>query len=182
MRKVILLLALLIGTSVKAEVLLDLGAGLISDKINSGSTTTSDQSSYGLGVLFNFRKGMWAGWNYASQSDKRGGSTTATLSGTDTGPAFLYQFGKGQMYVFGFTYNLLAKATFDAGSTQESWDGTSYNIKLGVMPEISSGFHVGFMINSYSASFNKVTIAGTQTSSSNTRTFMYPSIQLTKEW
>lgn len=165
-----------------AGVLLDLGGSYFSDGLATESTTSSTKYFYNLGVMFSLKKKVWGGWNYSGFSYNESGTTTTTLSSQDTGPVVKWQFGKADLYSFSAAYNILSRAIYSSGSSDESWQGTSIWVQFGITPEVKEGLHVGAALNYYAASYNKKTVNSTESSASNSRTWIYPTIMMTKEW
>lgn len=175
-------LLLILSGSAKAEVLLDLGGSYLSDSLASSATTSSSKYFYNLGVMFSLKKKVWGGWSYSGFSYNESSAATTTLSSQDTGPIVKWQFGKSDLYSVSAAYNILSRATYSSGSSDESWQGTSIWMQFGITPEVNEGLHVGAALNYYAASYNKKTVNSTESSASNSRTWIYPTFMLTKEW
>ena len=139
---------------------------------------------YNVGALFSMKQNLWGGWNYLGISTNESkNSVTTTFSTADTGPYVKWQFGKGQLYSLSAAYNILSKATYKTGSsTSEEWQGTSFWLAFGIMPELSSNLHLGASINYYSASYTKKTVSGSETSAANSKSWVFPSVSITKSW
>lgn len=165
-----------------AGVLLELGATYLSDSLGTSSTKTSSKYFYNVGVLFSLQKKIWGGWNYSGLSYADSENSSTSLGVMDTGPVVKWQFGKGDLYTFSAAYNILSQATYSSGATNETWRGTSIWLQFGFAPEVTNGLHVGGALNYYSASFNKKTVGTTESSASNTHTWIFPTILMTKEW
>ncbi len=175
----------LIGFSLQAQAgfLLELGGTYISDSLTTSPATSSSKMFYQIGGLFNYQKTIWGGWNYSSISQSDSGSEKIVFASTDTGPYFKWQFGKHAIFNFSLAYNILSRATYkiDSGES-ESWQGTSYWIQLGVLPEVKNGLRVGASLNYYSASYTKKTVNSVESSASNSKTWIFPMLSLTKQW
>lgn len=161
---------------------MELGGTYLSDSLAASSTTSSTKYFYNIGVLFTLQKGVWGGWNYSGFSYNDSGTATTTLSSQDTGPVVKWQFGKGNLYNFSAAYNILSRATYSSGSSDEAWQGTSIWAQLGICPEVKEGLHVGATLNYYAATYNKKTVNNVESSASNSRTWIFPTIFMTKEW
>ncbi|MGZ3769832.1 MAG: hypothetical protein ACXVCP_09400 [Bdellovibrio sp.] len=168
--------------SAHADVLLELGGAYFSDSLGTSSTATSTKYFYNLGVMFSLKKEVWGGWNYSGFSYNDSGTSTTTLSSQDTGPVVKWQFGKGDLFNFSAAYNILSKATYSNGNTNESWQGTSIWLQFAFVPMVKEGFHVGAALNYYAASYTTKTVNNIESTASNTRTWIYPTLLMTKEW
>lgn len=174
---------LMIAVNSQAGVLFDLNGTYISDSTTTSSSASDSRVGYGLGVLFNIDKAIWGGWSYSgfNHSDTVGSTTTA-LSAQDTGPTFKWQFGRGKLYQFGLTYNIVSRASYSSGTTNQDWEGSSYLVYFGAMPEISNGWRVGFSLNYYSASYTKKKISNVESAASFSKTWLYPTVGISKEF
>lgn len=162
--------------------MLELGGTYLSDTTVSFSSDKSTKYFYQTAVLFSISKKWWAGWNYSSVSHRDSGDSEVAFVSTDTGPYIKWQIGREGMYTLSAAYNILSRADYKSGTDTERWDGTSLWIQFGVMPELANGFHLGGSINYYSASFTKKTVSGTETNDSNSKTWIFPMLSLTKQW
>ncbi|MFS4460836.1 hypothetical protein [Bdellovibrio sp. HCB2-146] len=169
-------------SSSRAGALLEVGGTYLSDSTNSSSTTTSTKYLYQVGVLFNIRKKIWGGWNYSGISHTDKNDETETFTSMDTGPYFKWEFGKNEVFNLGFAYNILSRATFKNGSVNEKWEGTSFWFQFGVMPEIKEGLHIGASLNYFAASYTKKTVESVESTDSNSKTWIFPMLSLTKQW
>lgn len=176
---------LLLSSQVHAGALVELGGTYISDSMTASSTSSSSKYAYNLGVVFPIAKNFWGGFSYLglSQADKDSSGSTTNWASTDLGPYFKYQFGRGQLYSLSAAYNLISKATYSkTGGTSEEWSGTSYLISFGFMPEIKNELRIGVTVNYYSASYTKKVVSSTESSASNSKSWIYPGFCLTKSW
>ena len=183
--KYILFIIFILGLSGKTQAgfLLESSLGYESDALTTTATNSSTRTFYNFGFLFSLSKDVWGGWNYMglSQSDTVS-STTTTYAPVDTGPSIKWQFGPGKMYNLGMTYNFVSTAAYSSGSTTETWSGTSYLIAFGLMPQIFDGLNIGVSINYYSASYSKKVVSNTESTCSNSKTLIFPTINITKAW
>ncbi len=182
MKKIIFLLLVGLSQVASAGTLVDFGATYLSDSFASPTTSSSTNYFFNLGVLFNLDKRTWGGWNFSGISSSSTNTTTTTYSSQDTGPFLKWQFGKSEVFNFSFAYNIQSKATFSDGTTNETWSGTSYWLQWGISPEVREGLHIGFSLNYYGANYNKKVVNSTETAVSNTKTWIFPMFQLTKQW
>lgn len=166
----------------QAGVLLDIGGSYLSDSLGTSSTETSSKYFYNVGVLFSLKKKIWGGWNYSGVSYSDSETASTSLSTQDTGPVVKWQFGKGDLYNFSAAYNILSRATYSAGSSNETWQGTSIWVQFGIAPMVREGMHVGAALNYYAASFSKKTVDNVESSASNSHTWIFPTIMMTVEW
>lgn len=173
-----------VSLSAKAGLLLDMGGTYIADSISTSSTKNSTKYLYNVAVLFSFNKDIWGGWSYLglSQNDSATGSTT-NYNSMDTGPTLKWLFGKNHLFSLSGTVNLISRATYTTtGAANEKWEGMSYWASFGLMPEVSEGFHLGASLNYFMASYTKKTVSNTESSASNSKSWIFPMISLTKTW
>lgn len=167
----------------QAGFLLEAGGTYLSDQLNTSSSEKSTKYFYNVGLLFSMKKRLWGGWNYSgiSHTDQ---STEGSVdySSTDTGPYFKWQFGRNELYSLSFAYNLLSKATYSDGTTAEEWTGTSMWFQFGVAPELKEGLHIGASLNYFLANYNKKTVGGTESGTSNSKSWIFPMLVITREW
>lgn len=175
-----------LGISLQAQagILLDFGGTYITDAMTSSANTSSTKYLYEVGVLFSLSKTVWGGWSYlgVSHSDTIPGSSTSYAS-MDTGPTLKWFFGKNELCSLSGTFNVVSRATYSTGSAaQEKWEGMSYLVSFGLMPEVGEGFHIGASLNYYSANYTKKIVNNTESSTTNSKTWMFPTINLSKAW
>lgn len=182
MKKFIFLLLVVFSKVAMAGTLIDVGANYLSDSFASPTSSSSTNYFYNLGVLFSLDKRTWGGWNFSGISSSSTSTLTTTYTSQDTGPFLKWQFGKGEVFNFSFAYNIQSKATFSDGTNTEAWEGTSYWLQWGVSPEVREGLHLGFSLNYYSANYSKKVVSSTESTVSNTKTWIFPMFQLTKQW
>ncbi|MFM6929455.1 MAG: hypothetical protein ACKOX6_13385 [Bdellovibrio sp.] len=178
------LFIMLVSVKSQAGFLLELNGTYLSDSLKSGTTDSSTRYFYNVGALFNIKPNLWGGWNYLGISTSESSNSVATTFSTaDTGPYIKWQFGRSQLYSLSMAYNLLSRATYKTGSsTAEAWQGTSFWISFGIMPELGTNLHLGAALNYYSASYTKKTISGSETSASDSKSWIFPTLSVTKSW
>ncbi|MFV8259691.1 hypothetical protein ACNQKP_17925 [Bdellovibrio bacteriovorus] len=182
MKKLLVVLLVLFSVNAHAGFLLELGGTYMSDNLTTDETKTSAKYFYNIGLLFSLKKHIWGGWNYSGISHTDKDDTTIDFTASDTGPYVKWQFGRHELYSLSMAYNILSTATFANGTDREKWTGTSMWFQFGVMPEFKEGFHIGASLNYYLANYTKKTVDGTETSSSNSKSWIFPMLTLTKEW
>lgn len=182
MKKNILAALLLFSGNASASALLDIGGTYISDASATPSTQKSTSYFYNFGALLKLKKSIWAGWNYSGISISDTTTATTAFSSTDTGPYLKWQFGRHELFSVSLAYNFLSSATFSDGGTRENWTGTSYWLQCGVAPEVREGLHVGVSFNYYSASYTKKVVSSIESSATNSKTWIFPTLMITKEW
>jgi hypothetical protein len=181
-KKLLIFIIALMPLSASAGILAELGGLYLSDSLNSGTTSTSSRNFYNLGVLFTINKNIWAGWGYMGVNQSDVTTTTTTFASQDTGPMAKWEIGRAKTFSLTGTFNVLSRANYSSGSTTEKWSGTSLWAEMAFMPEVSEGFHLGGALNYYAASYSKKTVSGTETSTSNSKTWIFPTILMTKSW
>ncbi len=185
MRKLAFVLILFLYVQqVRADFLLETTGSYLTDSTAVTNTDTSSRTVYNIGLLFTLSKSVWGGWNYMglSQSDTVT-NTTTTYSTVDTGPSIKYFFGKGDVFSLSATYNFTSKASYQSGTaSSQDWTGTSYLIAFGMNPEVTEGLHIGVTLNYYAAAYTKKVISSTESSTSNSKSMVFPALSLTKAW
>lgn len=174
----------------RAEFMLDVSGSYSSE--NTSSTDVKDDATkyfYNLTGYLNISKKWWGGWSYlgvtmTGTSNATGSSVPTSFQTSDTGPSVKYMFGKGDTFFLSATFNVLAKASYKnvVSNNNETWQGISYMTSFGIMPELKSGLHLGVTLNYYHAAYSKKTVDGTETSESNTKTWIFPTLALSKSW
>lgn len=182
MRKLLFLFVFLTVSPSWAGLLLDVSGIYVSDTLTTPSDRTSTQTFYTAGVLLSLTKQVWVGWNYLGINQTQTVTSTTTYGSADMGLAFKWQYGSGKMYNFGAVYNIVSKATYSSGTTNENWEGTSFLVSWGVAPEIAEKFFVGVSLNYYSASYTKKSVNNVESAASNAKTWLFPMLTLTKQW
>ncbi|WP_374078629.1 hypothetical protein [Bdellovibrio bacteriovorus] len=182
MKKFFVILTILFSARAHAGLLLEVGGTYISDTLTTSSTTTSTKYFYNVGVAFSLKKNIWGGWNYSGISHTDKVDETTTYASSDTGPYVKWQFGKNDLYSLSAAYNILSRATFSDGTVNENWEGTSMWFQFGVSPEVKSGLHVGASINYYLANYTKKTVSSVESNASNSKSWIFPMLSVSKEW
>ncbi len=180
----LVVITLLLFTPVShAKLLLDVGAGYFSDSVTTSSSDTSKKLVYNFSALLSISKNFWGGWGYMNMSsDRSQGATDVQLAGYSMGPAFKYQFGRSRTHSISAVYNLINNATYTTNTSTEEWSGSGYSFQFAAMPEVRENLFVGFTINYHSVNYSKKVVGSTESSVSYTRTWLYPTLSLTKEF
>ncbi|WP_253696899.1 porin family protein [Bdellovibrio sp. HCB117] len=181
-KKIVLLLIFLVSTSASAGTLVELGGTYMSDNLSTSEAKKSSKYFYNVGVLFSLKKHIWGGWNYSGISHTDSGDEELSFASQDTGPYLKWQFGRNELYSLGAAYNILSRASYKSGSDTETWQGTSFWLQFAVAPEVREGFHIGASLNYYLASYTKKTVDNVESSTSNSKSWIFPMLMLTKEW
>lgn len=182
MKKLLSVFILLLGAQAHAGVLLELGGTYLSDNLKSSTTTSSTEYFYNAAVSFNIQKDIWGGWNIAGISSTAKQDSTTTFAALDTGPYVKWQFGRGDIFNLSMAYHILSRATFSDGTTSEKWEGTSVWFQFGVAPEIRNNLRVGVSLNYYLASYTKKTVDSVESSATNSKTWIFPLLSVSKSW
>ncbi|WP_413944249.1 hypothetical protein [Bdellovibrio sp. HCB-162] len=183
MKKLFAVLIIILMTSqARAGLLLEVGGTYLSDTLSTSATKTSSKYFYNVGVAFSLNKNFWGGWNYSGISHTNKDTTTETFSSSDTGPYVKWQFGKNELYNLSAAYNILSRATFSDGTSTETWQGTSMWFQFGVSPEVKPGLRIGASINYYLASYTKKTVSNVESNASNSKSWIFPMLSVSKEW
>lgn len=172
----------MVSAQARAGLILEFGGTYLSDTLNTSSSATSSKYFYNAGILFSLQKNIWGGWNYSGISHTDTNGTTTTFSSSDTGPYVKWQFGKHDLFSLSAMYNILSRATFSDGTVSENWEGTSMLFQFGVSPEIKNGLHIGVTLNYYLATYGKKTVDSVESSASNSKSWIFPTLVVFKEW
>ena len=182
MRKLFFILSFLFCANAQAGILLELGGTYISDNLTSSSTQTSTEYFYQGAALFTLNKNVWGGWNFSGISLATTQGTTTNFASVDTGPYMKWQFGKGDIFSLAGAYNIVSRATFTDGTTNENWEGTSLWLQFGVAPEMRTNLRVGVSLNYYLATYTKKTVDSVESKASNSKSWIFPMLSISKEW
>ena len=153
----------------------------ISDSLSAASDTSISRSflDFSFGMDLTRSGDIVIGWSITSLSTTDSTSTEVTYSTFDMGPKIGYYINKSRSWSAFLTYNLQATATYNSGSTESKWRGTSIKFETAYAPEISEGFYAGIKFNYYSASLVEQFDASDNYSEvSYSRGIMWPSIYL----
>lgn len=183
MKKLALTLMFLLTPNLAGAVVPIIDANVLyySDNMTVSSATSSyTRTLWDIMFGMNLDKpGFWVlGWNYASSTLTENPGTQTSLTVTDMGPKLLVFLNKEHNWLIGFTYNLITKADYQSGATTLELRGSSMKIDAGYMTAFSTSFFWGARINYYKPSFNEEIQNTTLTSSSDSRTIIYPSFSL----
>lgn len=172
----------LLPCAAQSRVLMEMSGVYLSDTLNASSNQNSSQIFYNFGVLFSVTKTLWAGWDYLGISTRTVTSTTDTYSTADTGPYMKWQIDKAELYSVSAAYHIQSKAQYATGDTKEKWDGTSLWGQFTIAPDVGRGLHIGLSLNYYSATYTRKVVDGTESTDTNTKSWIFPSVNMSKEW
>ena len=162
--------------------MLELGGTYLSDTLAVSTDKKSTAYFYNLGALFSVQKNLWAGWNYSGISHSKEDGSSESFSASDTGPYIKWQFGRNELYSLSAAYNIYSKAQYALDDANEKWSGTSFWLQWAVSPEFKEGLHIGASLNYYAASYTEKTIDSVESSATNSKTWIFPMLHLTKQW
>lgn len=175
--------SLIILFSFSAQALtFELSAFYLTDELKSTIDTKSNRMFYDGAIIMTSegKTTIGVGWSYAGLSiNEENGLITNKYSSTETGPKFIYLFGKGKEWYSGLTYNLSAKAKFENNSGNAEWRGTSIRAEFGYLPQITAKLQAGVKLNYHAASYTEqITNSSTLTQSTNKRNLIYPTFSM----
>lgn len=182
MKKVLLIIIFLFHASAHAGILLEFGGAYLSDSMKTPTVSTSSGYLWNLGVLFDYNKEVWGGWNFSGIATSATGTTTETFSTFDTGPYVKWNFGKNKVFTLGGAYNISSKGVYNDGTNTENWTGSSIWLQFGVNPEIKDDLRVGASLNYYMATYSKKVVSNTESTAANSKTWIFPMFSITKTW
>lgn len=167
-------LTLLLSFSARAG-LVDLSAFYFSDSFSkAGVASTYNRTFYDLTLATPLTKSWYVGWNYLSTSAADNVGAAETHAGTQMGLKFFYFFGRQQMWRLGLAYNLVASSTYS--TTNALWKGTGIFVDFGAAIPFSETGSFTLRLNYSSTTYVDEYIDTTWTKTTNTRTFIYPSV------
>jgi hypothetical protein len=154
------------------------------DALSAEEDTSDSRTLYDISFNLNLTKkgGIFIGWSYSGITiTQELNSIEADYSLTEMGPKLGFYFDKDKELVLAVVYNLIATATYDDGTTDADWRGTTLKGELGYLPKIGEGsVGIGFKLNYHSATFaESITDETTLDNVSYTRALIYPSFALT---
>ena len=148
----------------------------------SSTTTTVKRTMWDFCLCMNLsKKGQLVlGWNYDSMAFDDNPGTATKLTVSDMGPKIIYYVNKDRTIPIGFTYDLITKGQYTAGTAQAvELRGSAMKVDFGYTPEISEGFLMGFKFNYYKPSFAESVQNTTITKTTNSRAVIYPTFSMT---
>lgn len=183
MKCLALILTIFIVSKASAGVFGELNLFYNTDSFKTATTSSSGKTFFALDVYANLetKHRYFAGFHVDSISLTDTTATgTETFSSQNMGPMFLWVMDKRKIYSLALGYNLVAKASYNAGTggEAEALTGTGIFATVAAMPEVSENFFVGLKLNYHSLSFSKSTVSTTATDVSYNRTLIFPSISV----
>lgn len=186
-RQIVFTVLIAFGVSFSAEnawAHFELNAFYLSDSLGASSSTNANAMTVFeacLGFSIDKKANYLVGWNYSSFS------TNATSSGvpsdsvkytsTQMGPRFLIMFDKDHNWSLGLGYYLTTSGSYTLGTASaETWSGTAYKVDLGYNFTIKEDFFFGVRMNYSSSTYTQSLVGTTYSSTTNTRTLIYPSL------
>lgn len=162
---------------------LDFGGTFSSDSLSNSGTTASSQNFYNLSAMFSLdSKAQWnVGWAVfgISQSTEVTAGTTK-YSSFDMGPAFRWNIDKDGMFSLTLVYGYLAKGKYSLGAISEDWEGSSFLAQFALQAPIREDkFYVGVSVNSYTGTYTEKTVNNVKSTTSATKSSIFPMISFT---
>ena len=158
----------------------ELGALYLTDDLTSTASTKSSKTAYNVAILMvsEGKNSYGVGWSYQGYSTLDTTTTDTKYNSTETGPKFIYYFGREKIWYTGLIYNLSAKAKYENSLGSAEWRGTSLVLQFGYLPYVTSKSQVGIKLNYHTASYNEqITNSTTLTATENKKTSIYPTIE-----
>ncbi len=152
----------------------------LSDTFTTSSSTASSRTYYGLNIIANLdsKERFYGGFHVSQMSFTDTTTTTTTMSSLDMGPMLVWVLSPKNTLSLELGANVTASGQYVHGSTTEALTGMSYYASLGVMPEISDNWYVGFRLYYYSMAYSKSVVLTTSTDVSYTRAFIFPTFSI----
>jgi hypothetical protein len=149
------------------------------DTFVTSSTSSSSKTFYGLDIYANLetKHYLFAGFHVDQVGiTDNNGTTTSTFSSQNMGPMFLWLIDKRKIYSLALGYDLVAKGTYDSGSSNSKLSGTGIFATFAAMPEVAENFYIGIKLNYYSLSYSKSEVGSASSDVSYSRSLIFPSI------
>lgn len=167
-----------------AHAFLELNAFYFADTLNTGTASTSTRMfvETALGFMIDKNGRYYAGWAYAmhNASDSPSG-TAVTYTSSEMGPRFILMLDKGKEWSVGLGYYLVTKAVYSAGTSQ-NWSGTALKVDFGYNFNVNESFQLGVRMNYSAATYSSTLVGTAYSTSSNSRTYIYPSLYAMWIW
>lgn len=168
----------LLSLSSHAGIGFDFGGAYLSDNLKAATTKNTGYQFYFADFLVNVdsKKKYYFGLNVNQFSTTvEDASTTEKFTTQDMGPVLVFSWSRGQ-YEFSLGYNISVKATYNDGTTDYKWSGTSLFTAISVNTEYAEGALVGFKLGYYAGSFNQEVQSTTATTVAYSRNLIMPMI------
>ena len=178
---IFLLLNILIAVSTARASFIDLNAMYLTDNLTTTTTAAGSKilTDFSLGFKIDNAAKFNVGWNLTNVAISDSTATTTTFSSADQGIKILVFFDNALAWGFGAAYNMVAKAKYNDGTTEEEWRGSSIKFDIGYAAPINELFFAGLHLNYYSASYNEQILNKTSLATiAYARPIIYPSIYL----
>ena len=124
------------------------------------------------------------GWSYLSFYQTQTGAVKEVYQSTDTGPVVTYTAGKKVIFEGQLGYSILTNATYQSGTTNYSYSGTSLFGAIAVLGEFRESYRIGLGVLTYGASFASYTNANTKVvyNSGSTKNTSIPLLIFSLKW
>lgn len=177
--KFFMTLFFLLGTTSRAEALLETSLFYFTDSLVTDDTATNTTTYLDLSYSFKATKSnwLWIGWTYGQHSNVDANENSYTSTGH--GPRFLFWLGRKGDFTLALSYLLVAKASYSAGgATAQEWQGTALRGEFGYAQDLTETLKLGIKLNYLSFSFSEEFVGEAFTPIAYTRTVIMPAISL----
>jgi hypothetical protein len=153
------------------------------DSFTTATTAAYSKTYYALDIHSNLEnKNRFYGGFHVDQvtlTEQATAATTTTLTSLNMGPMLMWVMDHKKTFSLSAGYNVLANGTYTVtGSQSATLTGSGLWASLGVMPEISDNWFIGFRLTYYSLSYAKSTTGSAAADVSYSRTLIFPTFGL----
>lgn len=177
MRLLVVTLIFLSATSALASYA-DLNILYFNDQFTTASSATYSRTMYDLSLGYEISKDKKSNLalNFGSATFTEKGTTTTTFTNSDTGIKFIYFFTRSKTWLSSLTYNFIAKAKYNDGTSEVELRGTSIKADFGYNFAIGDYSGIALKLVYYAPSFSESVANSTITTVSYKRTIIYPGL------
>ena len=165
--------------------LIDLNAGIMQGGFSRTTEQNIGRSINSIGLFANLGRsenfsGFLLGWYMSSvrNTDSYQGVLDQTLTSSDMGPSFRWQYQSKQIYSITYAYGIICKGNFSDSIVSEETNGESHLIKLSIESNLGEKFLIGFALNQYTANYKTSLVNSVQSSVSYKNSSTFPSLSL----
>lgn len=179
MRVVVLLILSLVTARTWAGLYGEFNGYFATDTFTTSSAAQYNKTFYALDLYANLENKhyLFAGFHVDQVAmTENNGTTTLTLTSMNMGPMFLWLMDKRKIFSLALGYNLVAKGSYNDGSSTAELVGTGLWSTLGAMPEIGENFYLGLKLNYYSLNYSRSIVGSASSDVAYTRTLVFPSV------
>lgn len=181
--KPIILLTLLLTCQTSLAGLVINNTGYYFSKSGKDNGSTKAMSTYHdrlfVGATFLKSKRMALGWNYHMWNESDKDTNTDTYASTEMGPRLLWFWNSDHTVFLSATWSPFLSATRTiGGASEEELGGSSIHVSFSGQFKLGGAWALGVSMNYHSASFTTSKVGTTESTITDSRTHIYPAIEL----